>query len=88
MTNEMCAGFCFDGGYTYFGTEWYEECFCDDKLATGGVEAEEADCNTPCRGDTIQACGGSNRLTLYKRSVVSPTENQGWDGYESIGCYA
>lgn len=88
MTNEMCGDFCYDRGFTYFGTEWFHECFCGNKLAVGGVEADESDCNTPCEGDATQPCGGSNRLSLYKKPAEEAVVNPGWIGYESIGCYS
>lgn len=87
MTNEMCAEFCFDGGFAYFGTEYHEECFCGDRLAKGTVKATEPECSTPCRGDPEQPCGGPDRLTLYKRLEGLPKVNPGWNDYESIGCY-
>jgi hypothetical protein len=93
MTNQMCADFCFEKGYPYAGTEYYTECFCGSKLATGGVKTSEAECSTPCGGgDTSEPCGGPNRLTLYKTSLIEPpadpAENPGVDGWESWGCYA
>lgn len=86
MTNEMCAEFCSE--YAYFGTEYREECFCGDRLAKRGVKTTESECDTPCRGDLEQPCGGGDRLTLYKNPGKVPKVNPGWNDYESIGCYA
>lgn len=87
MTNEVCTTFCFDQGYAYAGTEWHRECFCGQKLAAGGVKAEDQDdCNTPCAGNQTQACGGSNRLTLYK--AKGPVQNPGFGDWEARGCYS
>ena len=86
MMNDKCASFCFEKGFSFFGTEWYDECYCGNKLAAGGVEARESDCSTPCKGDKNQACGGSNRLTLYKRPYTTQV-NPGWRDFKSIGCY-
>lgn len=88
MTNEMCAQFCFDHDYAYAGTEYYYECWCGNILAEGGVKAtDQSDCNMPCTGDGDQACGGSDRLTLYKRPFEGPKENPGPKNWPSIGCY-
>lgn len=89
MTNEICGKFCFEKGYAYAGTEYYDECFCGNKLAVGGVEVQKSDCNTPCKGAVSQPCGGPDRLTMYKRDVAAgPKENPGIKDWPSIGCYA
>ncbi|CAM9941086.1 unnamed protein product [Sphacelaria rigidula] len=62
MTIEACAEFC--EGWTYFGLEWSEKCFCglatDDPSALG-----TATCDMPCSGDSSQTCGGSLALSVY-----------------------
>nr|XP_036580691.1 WSC domain-containing protein [Colletotrichum truncatum]KAF6788686.1 WSC domain-containing protein [Colletotrichum truncatum] len=89
MTNEVCTKFCFDKGFSYAGTEWYGECYCGNALAKGGVLANEADCVTPCNGNSTQPCGGPNRLTLYKTSlIIGPSVNPGVGDWSSIGCYS
>lgn len=88
MTNEMCTDFCFEHGFAYAGTEYYYECYCGNKLATGGIETTESDCNTPCRGDSEQPCGGPDRLTLYRRTSTGPQENPGVKDWPHIGCHA
>ena len=63
---------------------------CGNTLKTGGVAANEADCNTPCSGNNQQACGGPNRLTLYSTTggPAAPSVNPGVNGYGSVGCYS
>ncbi|KAM0332583.1 hypothetical protein ACHAQA_002867 [Verticillium albo-atrum] len=88
MTNEICTAFCASRGFSYAGTEWYQECFCGNALAAGGVIANELDCSTPCGGDATQPCGGANRLTLYfTEQVNGPSVNPGVGGWVSEGCY-
>ncbi|KAG7108844.1 WSC domain-containing protein like [Verticillium longisporum] len=88
MTNEVCATFCASRGFAYAGTEWYQECYCGNALAVGGVIANELDCNTPCAGDTSQPCGGPNRLTLFfTEETNGPSVNPGVGGWVSEGCY-
>jgi hypothetical protein len=61
---------------------------CGNALFTGGVIANELDCNTPCAGNGTQPCGGGSRLTLYLTTeVTGPGVNPGVDGWESMGCY-
>ncbi|KAJ9157373.1 Glyoxal oxidase-like protein [Pleurostoma richardsiae] len=89
MTGANCVNYCSSKGYQYAGTEYYDECYCGSSLATGGVLASEADCNTPCTGNASEPCGGPNRLTLYYSSTpVGPKPNPGVNNFTYIGCYA
>ncbi|KAK2050271.1 galactose oxidase [Colletotrichum somersetense] len=89
MSNDACTDFCFNKGFAYAGTEYYNECYCGNTLAKGGVIANEADCTTPCSGNATQPCGGPNRLSLYKTpQIVAPSVNPGVGDWSSIGCYA
>ncbi|KYK54338.1 putative glyoxal oxidase precursor [Drechmeria coniospora] len=89
MTNEECVQYCFGKGFPYAGTEYHSQCFCGQKLATGGIKAADGDCSTSCGGNSTQPCGGPDRLTLYYSSQVKvPTVNPGADGWASIGCYS
>ncbi|KAF6829857.1 WSC domain-containing protein [Colletotrichum plurivorum] len=89
MTNEVCTQYCFNKGFSYAGSEYYGECYCGDSLAKGGVVANADDCSTPCNGNATQPCGGPNRLTLYKTSlIVGPSVNPGPGEWSSIGCYS
>jgi hypothetical protein len=83
----MCTQFCFEHNYSYAGTEWYGECYCGDKLAPTAEKAKPEDCNTPCKGDDTQPCGGANRLTLYKKPYSGPTNNPGLPDWPLAGCY-
>ncbi|KAK4220709.1 WSC domain-containing protein [Podospora fimiseda] len=82
MTIEACASFCIGGGYTLFGLEYYEECFCSQRLTTGTLPAPEADCRFPCTGNSQQICGGDSRLNVYEFGFTSTP-----GGYISEGCY-
>ncbi|RFU73805.1 wsc domain-containing, partial [Trichoderma arundinaceum] len=89
MTNQECADYCFGLNFPYAGTEYYTQCYCGSSLATGGTNATATDCNTPCGGNATEACGGPNRLTLYKSaSVTGPQVNPGPNGWKSQGCYS
>lgn len=63
MTVESCSSFC--SGYTYFGVEWYGECYCGNGLVSSSMVAAAGDCNTACAGNAAELCGGANRLSLY-----------------------
>lgn len=48
----------------------------------------DTECNTPCSGNTNSACGGSNRLVVYKALKRGPVTNLGENDYISIGCFS
>lgn len=63
-TLEYCATKC--KGYTYFGVEWGQECFCGNALGGAGTTpVPETDCSQACTGDAHEVCGNSGRLSLY-----------------------
>ncbi|KAG8902954.1 hypothetical protein FRC01_009398, partial [Tulasnella sp. 417] len=48
MTPTLCGTFC--AGYTYFGTEYGNECYCGNSLVTN-TPKPSSDCNVNCNGD-------------------------------------
>ncbi|KAI0154753.1 putative glyoxal oxidase [Xylariaceae sp. FL1272] len=90
MTIEYCLAFCQDGGFKYSGTEYHNECYCGNKLATGAVEKNSTtDCTTPCAGNSTEACGGASRLTMfYNPYATGPQPNTGIANWTHIGCYS
>ncbi|KAK3989078.1 WSC domain-containing protein [Cladorrhinum sp. PSN332] len=82
MTIQGCAAFCSAGGYTLFGLEYYEECFCGQTLTSGTLPAPETNCRFPCTGDSQQTCGGDSHLSLYEFGFTSTPGS-----YLSEGCY-
>ncbi|KAK1545521.1 WSC domain-containing protein [Colletotrichum paranaense] len=89
MSNDACTTYCYNKGFSYAGTEYYNECYCGNALAKDGVLANEADCSTPCSGNATQPCGGPNRLSLYQTSLIlGPSVNPGVGDWSSIGCYS
>lgn len=65
MTNEACQATCGKLGFPFAGTEYYGECFCSKTFnGDNGIKAT-ADCNTPCRGDASQMCGGPARVAAW-----------------------
>ncbi|KAF5353807.1 hypothetical protein D9758_010585 [Tetrapyrgos nigripes] len=64
-TIEACTTACFNAGFQFSGTEFADECYCDTKINTGGVQSTLTDCNMVCSGNSSEFCGGPNRLNLY-----------------------
>lgn len=50
--------------YTYFGLQFYGECFCGNSLSKG-VEAYVGECYQPCNADKHFMCGGPNKNSVY-----------------------
>ncbi|KAI1381716.1 putative glyoxal oxidase [Hypoxylon crocopeplum] len=90
MTLEKCIEFCDDGGFSYAGAEYHDECYCGNELAIGANEVEDStECSTSCSGNSTEACGGSNRLTLFFNPYnTGPQPNIGIANWTHIGCYS
>ena len=69
---DNCASFCAaNGPYTYFGVEYFGECYCGNSLGAGSVPS--TGCTFACSANQTQVCGGSNVLDLYKLSSSTNT---------------
>ena len=64
MSIERCAAFC--AGYTYFGTEYADECYCGMTFAYTPAKDPEADCKMVCSGNATEICGAGDRLSVYQ----------------------
>ncbi|OWZ63616.1 hypothetical protein AYX14_06683 [Cryptococcus neoformans] len=64
MTPSVCNSYCSGLGYTYAGTEYYDECYCGNILDSSKV-ADNSQCQFACKGDSSQKCGGDTRLGVY-----------------------
>lgn len=73
MTLEMCATKC--KGYTFFGAEWGQECWCGNAILGNGLTPmPETDCSMACPGDSHALCGAASRLSIYAlNGTVIPT---------------
>ncbi|XP_069120712.1 uncharacterized protein [Argopecten irradians] len=64
MTWAKCMSKCRAKGYRYSGTEFYSECYCDNVLKME-LKRPDRECDTSCRGDASQMCGGTNRILVF-----------------------
>ena len=65
-----CMDACAAKGFTYCGAEYYAECWASktapsDSFIAAGADSLTAGCNYPCKGNSSEACGGSNRILVY-----------------------
>ncbi|QUC18368.1 uncharacterized protein UV8b_02609 [Ustilaginoidea virens] len=69
MTIPKCLDFCSRGtNYRYAGLEWSKECWCSQSLSGIAARLDDGQCDFPCGGNNSLACGGSLKLSVYKRS--------------------
>lgn len=91
-----CRAACSALGYAIAGTEYSSECYCRNKLGAGQVLATSAaECNMPCSGNSSQACGGPNRLSIYSDLPTTalpvdtpPQAVAAWGAWTLQGCYS
>ncbi|KAJ7244340.1 glyoxal oxidase N-terminus-domain-containing protein [Mycena rebaudengoi] len=62
---EGCTAACFAAGYPYSGSEFAAECYCGTAINPGAAPTAKSDCNMLCAGNSLELCGGPNRLTMY-----------------------
>ncbi|KAI0764219.1 hypothetical protein BD413DRAFT_483077 [Trametes elegans] len=65
VTVESCISSCEGQNFTLAGIEFGVQCFCGDTLIDGAVPGDEDTCNMACGGNSTEACGGPNRLSVY-----------------------
>ncbi|KAF7329976.1 putative fungistatic metabolite [Mycena kentingensis (nom. inval.)] len=76
LTVELCQSTCKGRGFTYYGVEYGNECYCGTGYSAPVVKANEADCSMPCAGNSAQKCGAGFRINVYStESQTSTTTN-------------
>ncbi|KAF7361017.1 hypothetical protein MSAN_01131900 [Mycena sanguinolenta] len=65
LTIETCVESCSSQNYTLAAAEYSTQCFCGTELIEGATTAPESDCNMGCGGNTTEACGAGNRMSVY-----------------------
>ncbi|KAJ7280578.1 hypothetical protein C8J57DRAFT_1711667 [Mycena rebaudengoi] len=91
LTMELCVDICAAQNFTIAAGEFSRQCFCGDELVNGAEPADESDCNTACAGNSTQACGAGDRLSVYSTTpnitifpVPVPQNTSGFWDYQ--GC--
>ncbi|KAJ6479618.1 copper radical oxidase [Mycena sanguinolenta] len=65
LTIESCVQACSASNFTVAAAEYSTQCFCGTELIEGATKAPESDCNMGCGGNTTEACGAGNRMSVY-----------------------
>lgn len=65
------------------------ECWYGNTLPEGAQTTTDG-CDVHCPGKQGEACGGGNRITLYRNTawLPPPEFNPGENGYTLVGCYS
>ncbi|TGZ81697.1 WSC-domain-containing protein [Ascodesmis nigricans] len=69
MTIEKCIDHCSGKGFSHVGLQYRNECYCGNninKKFLGSVQ-----CTMDCVGNKNQYCGGSQKLSVYKKGTGS-----------------
>jgi hypothetical protein len=72
FTIELCMAAC--QGYTYFGMEYSNECYCGNTINAGSVMQTNSTpsvngCNMFCTGNQLEYCGGELRFGRYRMNL-------------------
>ncbi len=66
MTPDFCAKACLLKSQLYSAVQSGDECLCSSLIPDErGRASNEGECDTPCRGDSQQICGGSHATSIY-----------------------
>merc|ERR1711992_52370 len=57
LTPSICYAHCLDGGFSYYGLIWGDQCACTNQLPSDEHKRSEDYCNLPCIGDASAKCG-------------------------------
>lgn len=66
MSTAVCGAYCQNQGYSFFGTEYSDECYCGSSISAS--TANQTDCAMACSGNLTEYCGGSVRLSVWEIS--------------------
>ncbi|CAM9715370.1 unnamed protein product, partial [Ectocarpus fasciculatus] len=76
MSPAICASYCETLGSTFFGVQFYSECFCGASNADYDKHGSlpDADCELLCDANPDFFCGGTNAMEVF--TIEAPEETQ------------
>ncbi|KAL2073759.1 hypothetical protein VTL71DRAFT_11085 [Oculimacula yallundae] len=66
-----CWQTCYQGFYKYAGVQNGNQCWCGSYIG-GEWTSNQADCNSPCTGNTTTFCGGPSLIQIFKAEANVP----------------
>jgi hypothetical protein len=71
QTVASCSSKCASLNYTIAGMEYSSQCFCDNFIRQNGSLASlDSQCSMACSGNSSQACGGPDRLSVWSSQTT------------------
>ena len=61
---DQCDQLCSDLGFSLYGVEYSNECFCGNDMPSDDRKIDMSLCNMPCTGDASLMCGGSFAINI------------------------
>jgi hypothetical protein len=79
LTVPQCQDACYRARYKFAGVQEGNQCWCSSYVG-GEWTNDQADCNSPCSGDTTTFCGGKGVLYAYRADaewapIPNPSSN-------------
>ena len=62
----VCLAECKSRGFYLAGLQYGRECWCGPVVPPVCLQVAEAECSTPCSGDSGEMCGGTYRMNVYQ----------------------
>ncbi|KAM0540350.1 hypothetical protein ACHAPJ_013616 [Fusarium lateritium] len=81
MSIIACQSYCLQLGWTVWGIQNGDSCFCDNRLRMDSQIIDDSKCNMHCNGNTTNVCGGKDAIEVFAQKEMLRVE------YESLGCY-
>jgi len=66
MVPSECNKKCAEKNYSYFGVQYYNECWCGNTAPKADKQSDMSKCNAKCEGDRTLLCGGSMYINIWK----------------------
>ncbi|ETS75729.1 hypothetical protein PFICI_12673 [Pestalotiopsis fici W106-1] len=60
----LCSTYCRGGGFAVAASQ-SSDCYCGDKYPPESTLVDDSECNEPCPGFSVDACGGADTYTVY-----------------------
>ncbi|TVY68502.1 Glucan 1,3-beta-glucosidase [Fusarium oxysporum f. sp. cubense] len=82
MSIVACQSYCLQQGWTVWGIQNGDSCFCDNQLRMDSQIIDDSKCNIHCNGNTTNVCGGKDAIEVFGDQEMLRVQ------YASLGCYS
>ncbi|RKK74461.1 hypothetical protein BFJ71_g17268 [Fusarium oxysporum] len=82
MSIVACQSFCLQQGWTVWGIQNGDSCFCDNQLRMDSQIIDDSKCNVHCNGNTTNVCGGKDAIEVLRDQDMLRVQ------YAILGCYS